>query len=143
MVKVLELANSAYYSATERLIQVSRRAADKYCDVSLHCCMQDAVCYCRLAHGRFVTCHVCAVLQDVEAARQEANENVKFLKPLRKYLEKLNTMDDFVALTDQFKPMLHTMLLIWRHSKCYNCSARFATLLREICNDLIMQVCCS
>lgn len=82
----------------------------------------------------------CVLLQDVEAARHEANENVKFLKPLRKYLEKLNTMDDFVALTDQFKPMLHTLLLIWKHSKSYNSSARFATLLREICNDLIMQV---
>eukprot|EP00878_Enallax_costatus_P014708 GHUV01015385.1.p1 GENE.GHUV01015385.1~~GHUV01015385.1.p1 ORF type:complete len:890 (+),score=327.73 GHUV01015385.1:1824-4493(+) len=99
VVKVLELAQSAYHPAFERLIQ------------------------------------------DVEAARHEANENVKFLKPLRKYLEKLNTMDDFVALTDQFKPLLHTLLLIWKNSKTYNSSARFATLLREICNDLIMQAC--
>jgi dynein heavy chain len=79
-------------------------------------------------------------LQDVEAARQEASENVKFLKPLRRFLEKINTMDDFVALADQFKPLLHVMLLIWKHSSSYSSSARFATLLREVCNDLIMQV---
>lgn len=79
-------------------------------------------------------------LQDVEAARQEAGENVRFLKPLRRFLEKINTMDDFVALADQFKPLLHVMLLIWKHSSSYSSSARFATLLREVCNDLIMQV---
>jgi len=76
----------------------------------------------------------------VQAARQEATENVCFLEPLRKLLEKLNTMDDFVALSDHFKPLLHSMLLIWKLSSSYSSSARFATLLREICNDLIMQV---
>jgi dynein heavy chain len=76
----------------------------------------------------------------VQAARQEATENVRFLEPLRKLLEKLNTMDDFVALSDHFKPLLHSMLLIWKLSSSYSSSARFATLLREICNGLIMQV---
>lgn len=79
-------------------------------------------------------------VQDVQKARQEATENVRFLEPLRKLLEKLNTMDDFVALSDHFKPLLHSMLLIWKLSSSYSSSARFATLLREICNDLIMQV---
>lgn len=37
-------------------------------------------------------------LQDVRAAREEANDNVKFLKPLRRHLEKLSLMDDFPAL---------------------------------------------
>lgn len=79
-------------------------------------------------------------LQDVQAAQQEAAQNVCFLEPLRKLLEKLDTMDDFVALSDHFKPLLHSLLLIWKLSSSYSSSARFATLLREICNDLIMQV---
>lgn len=79
-------------------------------------------------------------MQDVQVALQDATDNVRFLEPLRKLLEKLNTMDDFVALADQFKPLLHSMLLIWKLSSSYRSSARFATLLREICNDLIMQV---
>jgi dynein heavy chain len=78
--------------------------------------------------------------QDVQAAREEANDNVRFLKLLRKNLDKLNLLDEFVALVPLFKPIFHTMLLIWKHSKYYNTAARFVTLLQEICNDLIMQV---
>ncbi|PNW78281.1 hypothetical protein CHLRE_09g403800v5 [Chlamydomonas reinhardtii] len=81
------------------------------------------------------------LFREVEAAQQEANDNVKFLKPLRKYLDKLNMMDDFPMLVDLFKPIMHTLMLIWKHSKSYNSSTRFVTLMQEICNDLIMQAC--
>lgn len=50
-------------------------------------------------------------------------------------------MDDFTALIELFKPMFHTMLLIWKHSGYYNTSAKMVTLIREMCNDLIMQAC--
>lgn len=83
----------------------------------------------------------CRLLKDVNTACLEANDTVKYLKPLRKYLEKLNSMDDFPALTELFKPMFHTMLLIWKHSGYYNTSAKMVTLIREMCNDLIMQAC--
>lgn len=80
------------------------------------------------------------LFHEVEAARFEANDNVKFLKPLKKYLEKLNMLDEFTALVDLFKPIMHTLLLIWKGSKHYG-SPRFVTLVTEICNDLIMQAC--
>ena len=80
-------------------------------------------------------------MKEVTTACGEANDTVKYLKPLRKYLEKLNSMDDFTALTELFKPMFHTMLLIWKHSGYYNTSAKMVTLIRETCNDLIMQAC--
>lgn len=41
---------------------------------------------------------------------------------------------------DLFKPIMHTALLMWKHSGYYNTAARMATLLREVCNDLIAQV---
>ncbi len=82
----------------------------------------------------------CRLFQEVELARQEANDNVKFLRPLRKYLDKLNMLDEFTALVDLFKPIFHTLMLIWKHSKYYNNAARFVTLMQEMCNDLIMQV---
>ena len=50
-------------------------------------------------------------------------------------------MDDFPKLTDLFKPILHLILLIWKHSKYYNTATRLVILIREICNDLIMQAC--
>ncbi len=81
------------------------------------------------------------MLKDVNTACLEANDTVKYLKPLRKYLEKMNSMDDFTALIELFKPMFHTMLLIWKHSGYYNTSAKMVTLIREMCNDLIMQAC--
>lgn len=81
------------------------------------------------------------LFQEVERAREEANSNVRFLKPLKKHLEKLNGLDEFTALVDLFKPIVHTLLLIWKHSDHYNSAARFVTLMVEICNDLIMQAC--
>ena len=49
-------------------------------------------------------------------------------------------LDEFTALVDLFKPVMHTLLLIWKHSGHYNVAPRFVTLVLEICNDLIMQV---
>lgn len=39
-----------------------------------------------------------------------------------------------------FRPMMHLLLLVWKHSKSFNSAGRMVTLIREICNDLIMQV---
>lgn len=47
------------------------------------------------------------LFNDVKTARTEANSNVQYLKPLKKYFEKLELMDDFTALVDLFKPMVH------------------------------------
>lgn len=82
----------------------------------------------------------CALLQEVEAGRAEANDNVKFLKPMRRYLDKLNMMDDLPALVDIFKPIFHLLILVWKHSTYYNTAPRVVTFLREACNDLIYQV---
>lgn len=49
-------------------------------------------------------------------------------------------LDEFPALVELFKPVFHTLMLIWKHSKYYNNAARFVTLMQETCNDLIMQV---
>eukprot|EP00891_Asterochloris_glomerata_P002883 jgi/Astpho2/2883/Aster-01037 len=81
------------------------------------------------------------LFREVETACLEANDNVRILKPLRKYFEKLNGMDDFTGLTELFRPIFHTLLLIWKHSRFYNTAGRLVTLIREVCNDLIMQAC--
>mmetsp|Transcript_25005 Transcript_25005/g.85566 ORF Transcript_25005/g.85566 Transcript_25005/m.85566 type:complete len:4525 (+) Transcript_25005:136-13710(+) len=79
--------------------------------------------------------------RDVALARVEANDNVRFLKPLTKYFEKLATADEFPALVELFKPVMHIILLIWNKSQYYNTASRLVVLMREICNDLIMQAC--
>lgn len=76
---------------------------------------------------------------EVDAARCVAAESSRYLQPLRKPLDKLHSMDDFPALASLFKPILHTLLLIWQHSKHYSSAPRLVALVRHICNDLIAQ----
>jgi dynein heavy chain len=57
---------------------------------------------------------------EVSAARVEANNNVNYLAPLVRYLERLNMSDEFPALVEQFKPIMHLLLLVWKHSRYYN-----------------------
>jgi len=79
--------------------------------------------------------------KDVFAARLEANDNMKYLRTLEEWFDRLNNEGDFKQLTDLFKPMLHIILLIWKNSKHYNTPARLVVLMREICNSLINQAC--
>ena len=74
---------------------------------------------------------------DVTAAMNEANSNVKFLEPLVPMLEKLRDGGDFEELAEGFHPIMHTIMLIWKHSTHYNSPSRLVVLMREICNDLI------
>ena len=55
--------------------------------------------------------------KEVAIGRVEANDNVKYLRTLKKYFDKLNMADDFPALVELFKHIFHTILLIWKHSK--------------------------
>ncbi|KAL7445854.1 hypothetical protein ACHAXM_010428 [Skeletonema potamos] len=76
--------------------------------------------------------------KEVYSARLEANDNVKHLKPLEKWINKLNE-DDFGNLTTVFTPMLHVLMLIWKHSKHYNTSNRLVVVVQEMCNSIIEQ----
>jgi dynein heavy chain len=77
--------------------------------------------------------------REVEAARAIAAESTRFLQPLRKPLDRLHGMDDFPALVSLFRPILHTLLLIWQHSKHYSSAPRLVALVRQISADLIQQ----
>ncbi|EQC33295.1 hypothetical protein SDRG_09276 [Saprolegnia diclina VS20] len=77
--------------------------------------------------------------KEVFTARIEANDNTKYLRTLEEWFHHLNNDDDFLNLTELFKPMLHIILLIWKNSKHYNTPARLVVLIREICNSLINQ----
>lgn len=40
-------------------------------------------------------------------------------------------------LHELFIPIMHGILLIWKHSKHYNTPPRLVVLIREICNAII------
>ena len=69
--------------------------------------------------------------KEVYTARLEANDNVKFLRTLEDWFDKLASAEDFPACEDLFKPMLHVVLLIWKNSRHYNTPARLVVLMRE------------
>jgi len=79
--------------------------------------------------------------KDVYIARLEANDNTKYLQILESWFEKLVTMDDFPRLSNLFVPILHALLLVWRHSNYYNTPSRLVIIIREICNAIIEQAC--
>lgn len=65
--------------------------------------------------------------KEVEEAREEANDNVKFLASLTKSIDKLTSDSaDFEQLEQLFEPILHNILLIWRYSKFYTTPTRLA-----------------
>ena len=81
--------------------------------------------------------------KEVAAACDEANDNKKYLATLKPELEKLSQgsveTEAFKVLPESFRPIVHVIMLVWKHSKFYNTPARLVVLMREICNDLIRQ----
>lgn len=81
--------------------------------------------------------------KEVAAACEEANDNQRYLATLKPTLEKLaqGAVDSeaFKQLSAIFRPVVHQIMLIWKHSQFYNTPARLVVLMREICNDLIAQ----
>ena len=71
-------------------------------------------------------------------ARAEANDNVKFLAPLRKWVEQLEDCSDYSTLPEVYPPIVHTILLMER-SGHYNTPTRLVVLVREVCNALVQQ----
>ena len=76
--------------------------------------------------------------KEVTQARMEANDNMVYLNAISKYLQMLAS-EAFADVAAVFKPLMHTILLVWKHSKFYNTPGRLVVLMREICNDLIRQ----
>ena len=68
---------------------------------------------------------------------EQSNDNMLYLKAIESLIAQLSS--DFSEVSEVFKPLMHTILLIWRNSKFYNTPGRLVVLMREICNQLIRQ----
>jgi dynein heavy chain len=74
--------------------------------------------------------------KEVFGARAEANDNLRYLRPLETWYEQLEGagLEELPAL---FRPVLHMLLLVWKNSRFYNSPNRLVVMVREICNTLI------
>ena len=80
-----------------------------------------------------------ALCRELFHARTEANDNVRFLAPLRPWLERLEGMAELPELEDLFAPIMRCLLLVWKHSRFYNTPARLVVIMREVCNTVVRQ----
>jgi len=76
------------------------------------------------------------LINQLQIAHAEAKDNIKYLEAQRqRFTEMLQA--DYSEIADHFKPIMHVLLLIWKHSKFYNTPPALALLLRMTCNDVI------
>lgn len=75
--------------------------------------------------------------KEVFHARAEANNIVKYLRPLVPWFEGFERETDFERLVYHFRPIIHLVLLVWKSSAYYNTPSRLVVLMREICNTVI------
>ncbi|XP_038934021.1 dynein axonemal heavy chain 11 isoform X4 [Rattus norvegicus] len=78
------------------------------------------------------------IFTTVENALLEARDVELHLRPLRKHIQGLQEAD-FPQTGILIAPLIHTICLIWSHSKFYNSPARVIVLLQEFCNLFIDQ----
>ncbi|KAE9226456.1 Dynein beta chain, flagellar outer arm [Phytophthora fragariae] len=74
--------------------------------------------------------------KEVFLARAEANDNKHYLWPLAKWFEQLASAQTLPDIRDLFRPICHSILLIWKSSQFYNTPARLVVLIRQICNEI-------
>lgn len=72
-------------------------------------------------------------------ALREAEDCVRFLKPLKPHVLKVTDCLDFATLSDAFGPLMQTMLLIWKHSTHFKSSAKLLSLVKRLGNALLAQ----
>jgi len=75
--------------------------------------------------------------RDAEQARAEAESNAKFFSPLEPYFQLLEVEGALEDTADLFPPIMHIVLLIWKHSPYYNEIGRLVVLMRQLSNAVI------
>ncbi|XP_075210990.1 dynein heavy chain at 93AB [Lycorma delicatula] len=78
------------------------------------------------------------LFRNIVAALAEAKDIAKYLKPLLKHFALLEETD-FADVAIYLKPLMHTVCLVWSHSRYYCNSGKIIVLLKEICNLVIQQ----
>ena len=66
----------------------------------------------------------------------EAKDNCKYLASLKPHLEGLSS-SEFEIISETIKPIMHVLLMIWKHSKFYNTPPCLAQIVKMLCNAVI------
>lgn len=84
------------------------------------------------AHAAFVR-----LTREVGAAAAEATDNARYLRALEKAFSRMHVRESghssspsFPELPSTFRPVVHVVMLVWKHSRFYNTPARLSILVR-------------
>lgn len=77
---------------------------------------------------------------NVISALEEARSIDRYLSTLKKHLDALDATNLDEA-SDLFIPLIYNICLIWINCPYFNQTDQMITLMKEICNYMIMQVC--
>lgn len=80
--------------------------------------------------------------EEVSQAKDEAEDNYRFLSTLKKYFEKLQSFTNSITeIKEVFVPIMHLIMLIQNSSNHYKSNTNLVILIRQICNEIITQSC--
>ncbi|KAF4519850.1 hypothetical protein B566_EDAN005192, partial [Ephemera danica] len=79
------------------------------------------------------------LFRNIIGALAEARDIALHLKPLQRHLTALEDVADFAEAGPLLRPLMHTVCLVWAHSRYYCHSSKLIVLLRQICNLIIQQ----
>ena len=86
-----------------------------------------------------LVCHFAAfksLIASLQVAHAEAKDNVKYLAALKPNLDEFNGTD-FEQVSLCIKPIMHMLLLVWKHSKFYNTPPALSLIIRMVCNAMM------
>ena len=76
------------------------------------------------------------LIANLQVAHAEAKDNVKYLAALKPNLDEFNGTD-FEQVSLCIKPIMHMLLLVWKHSKFYNTPPALSLIIRMLCNAMM------
>jgi dynein heavy chain len=76
------------------------------------------------------------LVDSVSSALAEAEDIVKYLEPLRSFLESFEGCE-FSSMAHQLRSIMRCIHLIWIHCKSYGTARRVVVLLRELANQMV------
>lgn len=79
------------------------------------------------------------VVDRVVKQQEICKSNAQYLGAVKPYFKKLRVDGDFAQLADVFRPLMHSISLVWKQAPYYNTKPRLTLLLQEVCNVVVHQ----
>ncbi|XP_066025345.1 uncharacterized protein [Pocillopora verrucosa] len=77
------------------------------------------------------------VKREIAKAEAETNDNLQFLSTLLPWFEKLHYATKSADMVSVFPPLVHTLYLVWVHSRYYHDHRNFTRLLTMLSNEVV------